>query len=89
MVIYVRLRELMIAGLTVSADADVAPCVIHARSFPPLFGNRIETTHGIEMFVTIEATDHVDDVVQCTQPMISSRCCVGVYGEEPSVSSET
>lgn len=51
-------------GLTMCADADVTSGMVHASSFPPLFGYRIETAHSIEVLVTIESADHVDEIVQ-------------------------
>jgi len=50
--------------LTMRADADVASSVVHAGSFPPLLRHRVETAHGVEVLVTVESADHVDEVVQ-------------------------
>jgi hypothetical protein len=46
------------------ADADVASSVVHAGSFPPFLRHRIEAAHGVEVLVTVESADHVDEIVQ-------------------------
>lgn len=46
------------------ANADVASSVVHASSLPPFPRHWIETSHGIKVLVTVEPTDHVDEVVQ-------------------------
>lgn len=62
-----------------SANADITPRVIHAGSFTPLPRYWIEASDRVEVLITVEPADHVDQIVQCTQAVIGPRCGVRAH----------
>lgn len=77
-----------IAKLTVRTNADVTSGMVHAGAFSPLFRHRIEASHRTKVLVAIESADHVNEIVQGAQSMISPRCYIRVHRYKPSVSSK-
>lgn len=61
------------------ANTDVTSRVIHAGPFSPLFRDRIETSDRVEVLVTVETADHVDEIVQRAQAVICPRRCVRAH----------
>lgn len=59
--------------LTVGANADVTPRVMHTGPFTPLPRYRIEAPNRAEVLVTVEPADHVDQIVQRAQAVVGSR----------------
>lgn len=51
-------------------NANIAPCLVHARSLVPSVGNGIVTAHRVEMIAAIKAADHVDQIAQRAQPVV-------------------
>lgn len=50
-------------GLTMSDHADITPCLIHASAFLPGIRDGVVTTDRVEVIASVEAADHVDQVV--------------------------
>lgn len=69
------------------ANADVTSGVIHAGSLSPFLRHRIEASHRAKVLVAVETADHVDEIVQGAQSVISSRCYIRVHRYKPSVGS--
>lgn len=70
-----------------SDNTDVTSRLVHTGSFMPSVGDRVIAPHGVEMIAAVETTNHVDQVIQSTQPVICSRRQVHVDREEPSIGS--
>lgn len=73
--------------LTVRDNTDITSCLIHTSSFMPSVGDWVVAPHGVEMIAAVETSDHVDQVIQSTKPVICSRCQIHVDREEPSIGS--
>lgn len=48
---------------------------------------RVEASHRVEVFVTVEASDHVYEAAEGAKTVVSSWYRVGVGGEQPPVRS--
>jgi hypothetical protein len=59
--------------------------MVHASTLLPFLGYWVVAMYCIKMFFTIITSNHVDEIIQGTQTMISSGCDVSVDRTEPSV----
>lgn len=62
-------------SLTMSDDANITPRLIHASALLPGVGDRVIAADSVEVIATVEASDHIDQIVE------GAESVVGAWGQ--------